>query len=158
MEDEKWLFEEQSLDVEESTGFCSSDLEKKDLSLDNFSTPKAITCSKAKNGVEVPNFPTNLVRQNTKKRSIENTFSLFTPRPTKIARHLQQPFMGNSFYTKLYKAKLVGLLEAQREEIKELKKLVYSQVKELTKRKSIIKGMAKDILSIKNISKKYSRP
>lgn len=77
-----------------------------------------------------------------------------TLRPTKIARHLQQPSMGDSFYIKLYKAKLVGLLEAQREEIKELKKLVYSQVKELTKLKNIIKDMAKDVLSIKDISKK----
>ncbi len=154
LEDKERLFEEQSLEAEESTGFRSSDLEEEDLSSDNFSTPKAITRSKAKNGVEVTNSLTNSVRRNTKKRSVEDTFPSPTPGPTKTARRSQQPSMGDSFYTKPYEAKLVGLLEAQGEEIKELKKLVYSQVKELTELKSMIKGMAKDVLSTKDTSKK----
>ena len=138
----------------ESTDFRSSDLEEEDLSSDNFSTPKAITRSKAKNGVEVTNSPTNPMRRNTKKRSVEDTFPSPTPGPTKTARRSQQPSMGDSFYTKPCETKLVGLLEAQGEEIKELKKLVYSQVKELTELKSMIKGMAKDVLSTKDTSKK----
>lgn len=158
LEDEERLFEEQSLEAQESSGFRSSDLEEENLSSDTFNTPKVITYSKAKNGVEVTNSPTNLERQNTKKRSVEDTFPSPTPGPTKTARRLQQPSMGDSFYTKPYKAKLVGLLEAQGEEIKELKKLVYSQVKELMELKSIIKGMAKDFLSTKVISKKHSPP
>lgn len=64
-------------------------------------------------------------------------------RPIKTACHLQQLFMGNYFYIKPYKVKLMGLLEAQKKEIKELKKLVYSKMKKLTKLKNMIKNIAK---------------
>lgn len=71
LEDKKRLFEEQSMEAGESTDIHGSDLEKdKGLSSDNFSTLKGRfvnTSSKAKNGVEVANSPTNLTRQNTKK-------------------------------------------------------------------------------------------
>lgn len=49
---------------------------------------------------------------------------------------------------------MLGLLKAQGEEIKELKELLSSRVKELADLKNIIKGMAKNILSTKDSSKK----
>ncbi len=63
LEDEKRLFEEQSVKAGESTDIRSSDLEEEEgLSFDNFSTPKghfANIRSKAKSNVEVTNSPTN---------------------------------------------------------------------------------------------------
>lgn len=158
LEDEERLFEEQSMEAGESTDIRGSDLEEDEgLSSDNFSTPKgrfANTRSKAKNSAEVINSPTNLTRRNTKKRSVEDTFSSPTPGPTKTARRSQQPTISDSFYTRQHEGKLLGLLEVQGEEIKELKELVNSQVKELADLKSMIKGMAKDVLSTKDTSKK----
>lgn len=158
LEDEERLFEEQSMEAGESTDIRGSDLEEDEgLSSDNFSTPKgrfANTRSKAKNGVEVANSPTNPTRRNTKKRSVEDTFPSPIPGPTKAARRLQQPTISDSFYARQHEGKLLGLLEAQGEEIKELKELLSSQVKELADLKSMIKSMAKDVLSTKDTSKK----
>ena len=131
--------------------------EDKGLSSDNFSTPKgrfANTRSKAKNGIEVTNSPTNPTRRNTKKRLVEDTFPSPTSGPTKAARRLQQPIISDSFYARQYEGELLGLLEAQGEEIKELKELFNSQVKELVDLKSMIKSIAKDVLFTKDTSKK----
>lgn len=67
---------------------------------------------------------------------------------------MQQPIISNSFYARQHEGKLLGLLKAQGEEIKELEELLSSQVKELADLKSTIKGMAKNILSTKDSSKK----
>ena len=61
------LFEEQSLEVKENTNFYNSDLEEENFFLNNFSISKMITYSKVKNSIEVTNFLTNLIQQNTKK-------------------------------------------------------------------------------------------
>ena len=50
--------------------------------------------------------------------------------------------------------KLLGLLEAQAEEIRKLKGLLYAQGEELIELKNMIKSMAKDVSSTKDISKK----
>ncbi len=67
---------------------------------------------------------------------------------------MQQPTISDSFYTRQHEGKLLGLLEAQGEEIKELKELLNFQAKKIADLKSMIKSMAKDVLSTKDTSKK----
>lgn len=110
---------------------CDSDLDKEDagLSSDNFSTPKgqpANTRCKAKSSAGVTNTLTNITRRNTKKRSVEDTFPSPIPGPNKAARRSQQLSISDSFYTMQHEGKLMGLLEAQGEEIRQLKGLLNS--------------------------------
>lgn len=60
---------------------------------------------------------------------VEDILPLPIPEPTKTTYRLQQSTINNSFYLKLYKPKLIGLLETQKEEILKFKKLIYSKVK-----------------------------
>lgn len=53
-----------------------------------------------------------------------------------------------------YERKLLGIFETQAEEIRELKRLLYAYGEKLIKLKNIIKGIAKDVSSIKDTSRK----
>lgn len=74
----------------------------------------------------VTNTLANITRRNTKKRSVEDTFPSPIPGPNKAARRSQQLSISDSFYTMQHEGKFLGLLEAQGEEIRQLKGLLNS--------------------------------
>ena len=159
LENEELLFEEQSEKVEEYTDTRESDFdEEEDLFTANFTTPKSqpanTLCNKTKSNAEVANTLTNVIRQNTRKRPVEDIFPSPTPRLTKAAHRSQQPTMSEGFQAMQHEAKLLGLTETQAREIKELKESLYVQRKELVKLKKMIKGIAKDASCTKDTSKK----
>ena len=126
LENEELLFEVKSEEVEECTDTRESDFdEEEDLSTANFSTPKGQPANtlrnKTKSNAGVANTPTNVIRQNTRKRPVEDTFPSPTPGPTKKARRFQHHTMSDGFQAMQHEGKLLGLIETQAGEIGELK-------------------------------------
>ncbi len=145
--------------MEECTDTRESDFdEEEDLSTANLSTPKGQPANtlrnKTKSNAGVANTPTNVIRRNTRKRPVKDTFPSPTPGPTKVPRRSQQPTMSNGFQIIQHEEKLLGLIETQAGEIRELKQLLYAQEKELVELKKMIKGIAKYVSCTKDTSKK----
>lgn len=59
--------------------------------------------------------------------------------------------MGNDFQPIQNKRKLLSFLKTQVEEMQEFKELLYVQKKELVELKTMIKSIAKNVFSTKNI-------
>lgn len=103
---EERLFEEQSIEREENINVCNSDQDREDtdFSSTNFSTSKKLSTNalrgKSKDSTKVL---TDVKRQNTKNRLVEEIFSLVTLGSTKVVRCFQPSIICDSFHEMLYK-------------------------------------------------------